>query len=103
MRPSRQTSPLFVFGAVKGTTMPRWGTSDDAKLQSLWRSPHNRVDHTKLDQSTVRAVHQAHFASTKYRNFAPLYRSKARAFGVSLTLDGHRKSKSLPLRAFRLI
>ena len=75
--------------------MSRWGKGDDAKLTELWRTPHNSVDHTKLDQDSVKAVHKKYFPATKYRNFAPLYRSKARAFGVSLTLDGHRKSKSL--------
>lgn len=73
----------------------RWGPADDAnKLTTLWRTPHNRVDSTKLDKDSVKAVHQAHFAHTKYANFDPLYRGKARAFNVSNTLDGHRKSKS---------
>lgn len=72
----------------------RWGPSDDAKLIQLWRTPHSRVDYTKLDKDSVKAVHEAHFPTRKYSSFAPLYRSKARAFGVSLTLQGHRKSKS---------
>ena len=75
------------------STMPRWGTSDDRKLVSLWRIPHNGIDHTKLDQTSVKAVHQKHFVTFNYKNFAPLYRSKARDFGVSLTFDGHRKRK----------
>ena len=73
--------------------MPRWGQADDAKLVNLFRRPHNGVDYTKLDQDSVKRVHQDHFPGFVYRNFAPLYRAKARAFGVSLTLDGHRKSK----------
>jgi len=73
----------------------RWGASDDAKLISLWRTPHNGVDYKKLDQATVKAVHQAHFPNRIYKKFAPLYRTKTRAFGVSLLLEGHRKSKRL--------
>lgn len=71
--------------------MPRWGISDDKKLISLWRTPTSGVDHTKIDQASVKAVHQRHFQTFNYKNFAPLYRSKARSFAVSLTLDGHRK------------
>lgn len=73
--------------------MKRWGAGDDAKLITLWRSPHNGVDCTKLDKKSVQAVHEAYFPSTKYRNFATLYRNKARAFSVSSSLDGHRKRK----------
>ena len=75
--------------------MPRWGPSDDKKLTSLWRIPHGGVDYTKLDQASVKAVHEKYFPLTNYKNFAPLYRSKARGFGVSLTLEGHRKRKFL--------
>jgi hypothetical protein len=71
----------------------RWTKGDDAKLIELWRLPHAGVDFRKLDQESVKAVHNRHFPATKYRNFAPLYRSKARAFGVSLSLEGHRKSE----------
>ena len=77
--------------------MTRWGTADDAKLTTLWRTPHNGVDYTKLDQKSVKAVHQEHFPTTKYQNFAVLYRNKARAFGVSVTQDDHRKRKILQL------
>jgi hypothetical protein len=71
----------------------RWGPSDDAKLTQLWRTPHSGVDHTKLDHHSVKAVQQDHFPTRKYSSFAPLYRNKARSFGVSLSLEGHRKSK----------
>lgn len=76
----------------KRLTMPRWGAADDAKLVALWRTPHNGIDPTKLDIDSVKQVHQKHFSNYKYANFAPLYRGKARAFNVSVTLDGHRKS-----------
>jgi hypothetical protein len=71
----------------------RWNSSDDAKLTQLWRTPHSGVDYKKLDKDSVKAVHQRHFPTRKYSSFAPLYRSKARAFGVSLSLEGHRKRK----------
>jgi hypothetical protein len=81
----------------------RWGASDDAKLTQLWRTPHSGVDHTKLDQASVKSVHSAHFPTRKYSSFAPLYRSKARAFGVSLSLDGHRKSKRLQCKTLETV
>jgi hypothetical protein len=73
--------------------MARWGNSDDAKLTTLWNTPHNGVDPTKLDVDSVKAVHSKHFPEKKYANFAPLYRHKARSFNVARSLDGHRKSK----------
>lgn len=72
-------------------TMARWGQADDAKLLTLWRTPHNGVDPNKLDVESVKAVHQAHFSTFNYKNFGPLYRLKARKFAVSQSLDGHRK------------
>lgn len=75
----------------------RWGKADDAKLVQLWRTPHNGVDPTKLDQESVKAVHAKHFSQFKYVNFAPLYRGKARDFNVNQTLDGHRKSECSPV------
>lgn len=50
-----------------------------------------RIDRTKLDNS-AKAVHRAYW---KWHIFALLYRSKSRAFGVSLTLEGHLRSNSL--------
>jgi hypothetical protein len=44
------------------------------------------VDHTKLDKNSVQAVHKAYFPTTKYRNISALYRNKARAFDVSLSI-----------------
>jgi hypothetical protein len=73
--------------------MARWNASDDAKLVQLWRTPHNGVDPTKLDITSVKAVHAKHFPGTKYVNFAPLYRNKACEFNVLQTLYGHRKCK----------
>jgi hypothetical protein len=62
--------------------------------------PPNSIDHIKLDQALVKAIHWHHFRSVIYRNFVPLYQSKARAYRVSLTLDGHQKSKLLFFVAF---
>jgi hypothetical protein len=73
--------------------MARWTKADDAKLIELWRTPRNGVDPDKLDIATVKAVRSKYFPETKYENFAPLYRNKARGFQVARSLDGHRKSK----------
>jgi hypothetical protein len=72
----------------------RWGKEDTAKLTELWRTPHNGVDPTKLDIEDVKAVHHAkYFSEFEYKNFAPLYRDKARDWAVDQTLGGHRASK----------
>ena len=70
-----------------------WGSHNNAKLVELFRTPHNKVDPNKLDIDAVKAVHAKYFPQFKYRNFAPLYRAKARSWNVSKTLDGHRKSE----------
>jgi hypothetical protein len=73
----------------------RWGKEEDAKLAQLFRTPHNGVDPSKLDIKTVKAVHEKYFPDFLYRNFAPLYRDKARDFSVDQSLKGHRASKLL--------
>jgi hypothetical protein len=71
-----------------------WGIADNAKLRTLWQTPHNGVDPSRLDIDSVKAVWDKYFKSDglKYANFAPLYRGKARNYNVGGSLDGHRKS-----------
>ena len=99
-RPLASHSPFVQKRALPQSAMTktskgqgRWNTADDAKLIELWRIPHNGVDPTKLDNPTVKAIHEKYWPDKRYSNFAPLYRGKARSFNVSLSLDGHRKRK----------
>jgi hypothetical protein len=55
------------------STMPKWNKADDAKLRTLWRTPHNGVDPINLDISSVKAVHRKYFPDSGYKNFAPFY------------------------------
>ena len=73
--------------------MPRekkWGKEDDAKLQELFRKgPHKGgVSTTDLDIKAIKAINQKHFPSREYKNFAPLFRKKARAWNLAETLKG---------------
>jgi hypothetical protein len=72
---------------------PKWNSSDGARLLSLWRTPYNQVDLTKLDKDSVEAIRAKYCPHSKHANFAPLNRSKTREFNVAKTIDGHRKSK----------
>ena len=74
----------------------RWGKEDDAKLSSLFATARNSVNPKDLSVAAVKAVHNKFFPEKDYRNFAPLYRAKARAFQVGKTLEGHRQRKSIP-------
>lgn len=75
-------------------TMARWGKADDAKLSKLFNTPRNGVNPKDLTIEAVKSVHKQFFPEKDYKNFAPLYRAKARAFEVGKSLEGHRQSKS---------
>lgn len=71
----------------------RWDKQDDAKLSSLFETPRNSVNPKDLSVAAVKAVHKKYFPKKDYRNFAPLYRAKARDFEFGRTLEGHRQRK----------
>ena len=70
-----------------------WGVADDAKLKALFGRPPSKggVDPTDLTVAGVRAVKDKHWPTVEYKNFAPLYHRKARAFNVGKTLGGKRR------------
>jgi hypothetical protein len=71
----------------------RLGPADDSELRTLFNTPHNGVDPSKLEVDSVKAVWSKYFQEFKYSNFAPLFfRGKARAYNTGSSLDGHRKS-----------
>ena len=71
----------------------KWGKDNDAKLHVLFSKPVSKggVSTTNLDQKAIEQVRQQHFPERKYRNFAPLFRKKARQWNVDQTLSGSRK------------
>jgi hypothetical protein len=74
-------------------TLPKkWGKLDDRKLSDLFRKgkPSGGVSSTALNAKDIRKVLKAHFPSREYKNFAPLFRSKARAWNIDQTLTGQR-------------
>jgi hypothetical protein len=73
-------------------TQRKWGKADDTKLAELFRSgPRGGgVSSTDLVAKNIHAVIQAHFPSREYKNFAPLFRSKARAWNIDQALAGQR-------------
>ena len=95
-----QKSALFVRNINNGEAMGRWTTADDSKLATLFSTPRNGVDPKDLSVEAVKAVHKKYFPQSNYRNFAPLYRAKARDFQVGKTLEGHRASKSFDIFDF---
>jgi hypothetical protein len=69
----------------------KWGKEDDAKLASLFRkgASHQGVSSTNLSADAIKAVNDKHFKRDN-KNFAPLFRSKARAWNIDQTLIGAR-------------
>ena len=51
------------------------------------------VDASNCDAKYVREVMQEHFSWYEMRNFAPLYRKKARSFEINKVLTNARKDK----------
>jgi hypothetical protein len=73
--------------------MGRWSKADNAKLSNLFSTPRNGVNPKDLSVEAVKAVHKKYFPQADYKNFAPLYCGKARAFAVGKSLEGHRQRK----------
>jgi hypothetical protein len=72
-------------------TLPKkWGKLDDRKLSDLFRKGERSgvVSSTDLNAKDIRKVLKAHFPNQEYKNFAPLFRSKARAWNIDQTLTG---------------
>ena len=74
---------------------PKWGKQDDAKLAALFRKKLSKggVSPQDLGRDNIEKVRQTHFPERAYRNFAPLFRRKARAFNVESSLAGARKAQ----------
>ena len=72
-----------------------WGKNEDLKLHRLFKIRDDRggIDPRDLTQKTVKKVQEAHFPDRPYKNFAPLFRSKARRWNINHTLLGARLSQ----------
>ena len=72
-----------------------WGKNEDLKLHRLFKIRDDRggIDPRDLTQKTVKKVQEAHFPDRPYKNFAPLFRSKARRWNINHALLGARLSQ----------
>ena len=77
----------------KSQTQP-WGKTEDLKLQKLFklRNDRNGVDPTDLQQETIKVVRAQHFPDRTYKNFAVLFRSKARKWNLNNALLNSRRA-----------
>ena len=77
----------------KSQTQP-WRKTEDLKLQKLFqlRDDRNGVDPTDLQQETIKVVRAQHFPDRAYKNFAPLFRSKARKWNLNNALLNSRRA-----------
>jgi hypothetical protein len=74
------------------TQQKKWGKEDDAKLAELFRKGKRDggVSSDDLNQKTIKEVILKHFTNREYKNFAPLFRAKARAWNIDQRLSGAR-------------
>ena len=72
-----------------------WGKNEDLKLHRLFRIRNDRggVDSRDLTQKSVKAVQEKNFPDRPYKNFAPLFRNKARRWNINHALLGARLSQ----------
>ena len=72
-----------------------WGKNEDLKLHRLFKIRNDRggVDSRDLTQKSVKAVQEKNFPDRPYKNFAPLFRSKARRWNINHALLGARLSQ----------
>ena len=83
------------------------GGNEDLILQRIFklRTDRGGVDSLDLTQETIKAVREAHFPDRAYRNFAPLFRNKARKWNLNNALIGSRKAqgKSMTLALINFV
>ena len=79
----------------KKTSTTVWGKNEDLKLHRLFKVRNDRggVDSRDLTQKSVKAVQEKNFPDRPYKNFAPLFRSKARRWNINHALLGARLSQ----------
>ena len=78
----------------KSQTKTPWGKTEDFKLQNLFRLRNDKggVDPTDLQQETIKVVRAQHFPDRTYKNFAVLFRSKARKWNLNNALLNSRRA-----------
>ena len=78
----------------KSQTKRPWGKTEDLKLQNLFQLRNDRggVDPTDLQQETIKVVRAQHFPDRTYKNFAVLFRSKARKWNLNNALLNSRRA-----------
>ena len=75
------------------TPVKKWGKEDDAKLAELFRRGPRAggVSPRDLGNKAVESTRDKYFKEREYKNFAPLFRKKARAWNLNQTLNGARR------------
>jgi hypothetical protein len=68
---------------------PRWSTPNDEALLKLFSD--KKIDPEKIERADIENVRATYFPQFVYKNFAPLYRKKARAYCLDQVLRGKRK------------
>lgn len=76
--------------------VPKWNKGDDKKLAELFRrgKKDHGINSKDLSKEQIHSVIEKFFPERTYKSFAQLYRTKARAFNLGLSLDGARRGKS---------
>lgn len=67
----------------------RWSKLDDINLFDLFQS--GKVDATALSSFNIEQVRAEFFPDREYKNFAPLYRKKARKWNTEQAVVGGRR------------
>lgn len=68
---------------------PRWSATNDDALLKLFKD--KKIDPEKIDAGEVEKIRATYFPQFVYKNFAPLYRKKARLYLLDQVLQGKRK------------
>jgi hypothetical protein len=89
--PVSQSPATFLLRWTMATPK-KWGKADDAKLANLFQKGIRAggASSTDLNSKNIHHIIRAYFPNREYKNFAPLFRSKARAWNIDQTLTGQR-------------
>jgi hypothetical protein len=76
--------------------VPKWNKGDDKKLAELFRrgKKDHGVDSKDLTKENIHKVIEKYYPDRNYKSFAPLFRTKARAYNLGQSLAGARRGKS---------
>jgi hypothetical protein len=75
---------------------PKWNKGDDKKLAELFRrgKKDHGVNSKDLSKESIHKVIEKFYPERNYKSFAPLFRTKARAYNLGQSLAGARRGTS---------